>query len=218
MKKIVLALLLVLSLTFFCGTTIFASAETVTTDSEVLSDMQDYLNKYENEEIAFFNQKILPLLIGVGTTILGYIVSILPNIKKNKKYNQMAGYVSAIKDENADLKKQLADLQYNKELEKQATQNFLDKFHKETEKVTLDMNLFSKIAGLEEENQAQLEKIVSCLLYIVADEPNAVKTLTATASQKVVEKDEKIIENLKNALRKLSGETAEDIIKTAEQV
>ena len=80
------------------------------------------------------------------------------------------------------------------------------------------MNLFSKIAGLEEENQAQLEKIVSCLLYIVADEPNAVKTLTSTASQKVVEKDEKIIENLKNALRKLSGDTAEDIIKTAEQV
>lgn len=218
MKKIFLGLLLVLSLTLFCGTTISASAETVNDEKQVIKEVKEYLDKYENEETAFFNQKILPILISAGITGLGYMVINLPNIKKNKKYNQMAGYVSALKDENASLKEKIKELEYNKEVETKATQDFLDKFHKETEKVSLDMNLFSKIAGLEEENQAQLEKIVSCLLYVVADDPNAVKTLTATASQKVVEKDEKIIENLKNALRKISGDTAEDIIKTAEKV
>lgn len=230
MKKILLLIIATLCLTVLCGTTVTAFAETteptVTQDEidtiidklEELSDsgeltaqLQQYLNKYENEDIQFFNQKILPIIISCGVLLLGGLVMVFPSIKKNSKYNKLVGYVTALEDK-------LKAYETTSETESQARQNFLTAFTEKADKVALDMNLFAKISRLEEENQAELEKIVSCLLHIVSEDADAVKLLTQTSSQKALEKDEKIIEQLKNVIRKISGETADDLINQAENV
>ena len=226
MKKVVLCLLFALVLCLgISNTIIIANAEepsdTIQTiiDSEqkeeitnaVLDAIKPYLQEYDNEYVKYFNEKILPSLIGVVVSLILGVCLFAPYIKKVKENNQLKGILY-------EMKKQSEEKAENENAETLARQEFLDSFKNETGKIALDMNLFSKIATWEKENKALLEQIKNFLLVIGAENSDAVSTLGMTASEKVVEQDAIKIENLENLVRTLSGENADDLIKKAEQV
>lgn len=225
MKKVLIFILAMMTAVLFLGSSVMvASAEESTTtevenediteileklaDSEELTKaLQEYLSKYENAEMVYFNEKILPVLIAVGVLMLGGIAMIFPSIKKNKQYNQLLG-----------LYNQSKEMLSNSNLEKQAREDFLLSFGEEVKKIALDTNLYKNIISRAKENKALLEQMRSVLLLVCANEPDAVALLTKTASETVVEEDEIIIENLKAEIRRLSGENAEEIIDKAVNV
>lgn len=229
MKKVLIFILAMMTAVLFLGSSVMvASAEESTTtevenediteileklaDSEELTKaLQEYLSKYENAEMVYFNEKILPVLIAVGVLMLGGIALIFPSIKKNKQYNQLLGLYN-------QSQAQLKEMQANSNLEKQAREDFLLSFGEEVKKIALDTNLYKNIISRAKENKALLEQMRSVLLLVCANEPDAVALLTKTASETVVEEDEIIIENLKAEIRRLSGENAEEIIDKAVNV
>lgn len=197
---------------------LIAKLENKVGSTELTDALQDYLSTYENENIKYFSEKILPIVIACAFLMVGGLVLIVPNVKKSKKYNQAVAYIKNLENLLNEKTEEIKAIKDNAELVKQAQNEFLNEFAKETAKLSLDMNLFSKISASEKENKALLESIKNGMIYICKDDAEAIKIFTQTASEKVVEEDEKKIVNLENEIRKLSSDNAEEIIKNAEQV
>lgn len=227
MKKLLLCFILVLTLCVCLGSTAMVvkaeepSTNEITTiiDGEqkeeitnaVLEAIKPYISEYDNEYVKYFTEKVLPALIGAVVTLILGVCMLAPYIKKVKENNQLKGILH-------ELQKVNADKEATATAEQTARDNFLSAFKGETDKLSLDMNLFSKIATNEKENTALLEQIKNFLLVIGAENSEAVSTLSMTASEQVVKDDEKKIVQLENVIRQLSGENAEELIKKAEQI
>lgn len=227
MKKLLLCFILVLTLCVSLGSTaMVVKAEEPTTNeittiidgeqkeeitNAVLEAIKPYISEYDNEYVKYFTEKVLPALIGAVVTLILGVCMLAPYIKKVKENNQLKGILH-------ELQKVNADKEATATAEQTARDNFLSAFKGETDKLSLDMNLFSKIATNEKENTALLEQIKNFLLVIGAENSEAVSTLSMTASEQVVKDDEKKIVQLENVIRQLSGENAEELIKKAEQI
>lgn len=197
---------------------IIAELENKAGSKELTDALQNYLSTYENENVKYFSERILPIIIACAFLLGAGVICLIPSIKKNKRYAQAVAYIKTLEKQLNDKAEEIKAIKDNAEAVKQAQNEFLSNFAKETSKLALDMNLFSKISAEEKENKALLESIKNGMLYICKDDEEAVKLFTQTASEKVVEEDEKKIVNLENVIREMSGDKAEEIIKNAEQV
>lgn len=197
---------------------LIAKLEEKAGSQELTDALQNYLSTYENENVKYFSERILPIIIACAFLLFAGVVCLIPSIKKNKRYTQAIAYIKTLEKQLNDKAEEIKAIKDNAEAVKQAQNEFLSNFAKETSKLALDMNLFSKISASEKENKALLESIKNGMIYICKDDAEAIKIFTQTASEKVVEEDEKKIVNLENEIRKLSSDNAEEIIKNAEQV
>ncbi len=205
MKKI-FAIVFILAL-MCCVFTVPAFAE------EVFSETTE--NTFTTTE--FFNEKVLPFIVSVGTTIGSGMLLIAPYLKTSGQLKQAKALYAKIKEENETLKTLLESTDVNKFKETLET-ILTEDLKKAIQNISLDNNALADLRAKYETLAEMMQALMNAATNVWAQSPAAVACLTNAPDAAALRVAYERVAALENYIREEKGAEAEKIIAIVEGV
>ena len=174
------------------------------------------LNEYTGED-SFFKNKVLPLIISNGSTLLLFGALFLRTyLKKKSKAEALETLAASLQNENANLNTLLSstDVGKIKEALISLLDGHIDKLLGEVEeKIKGYMDGFLSIKTTVDTEYAQLKALAEAARLAWSSKPEVVELLAISPEKSTLENQAQVIEALKNIIYQCKGAEAENLIK-----
>ena len=205
MKRTLVLIACILAL--FCALTLTVSATEATEEGGTTVDVAGT----EITLSEFFEEKILPALVSVGTTLIMGIPLLLPYITKSQKFKQLQGLYTKTVAENKNVQELLkcVDLENMQVILKKAVDEKLDGVLADIK----DDNAAAKESvAMVKLLSAQVDALVKGATNAWAQSPAAVACLTASPTENTVKQLSAENQALQSYIRGQKGAEAEAVI------
>lgn len=189
----------------FCfGTAAFAYAEEETdvaevtevteTETEVkdlkaqVAELVAAYNTWKDDN--YFANNILPILLGVGSTLVGLIGCAVPWIRTHAKYKQLQGAYAALIDQTDNLKKLLSSTdpaEVQKALSALVSDELKRQINDVVAKIKVDYGALGEVKGQLQTLLAQVQALSDAAKVTWHGSPQAVALLSAAPTQAAVD-------------------------------
>lgn len=163
----------------------------------------------------FFAQKVLPFIISVGGALLTGLVILIPYIKKRTQFKVIQTAYSKLADETENLKKLLSSTDVG-EIKDVIKSLFESELKELTNALKKDGSFYNETIALQKIIMTKLDNLTNGALNAWQSSKEAVKCLTNTAEMSTLASYEKVNSALKDYIKEIKGEEAEEIIKQLE--
>lgn len=228
MKRLNKILIIVAVLTIICC--FFVSTMTITAFAEEPNETTEQTQEVEEDKTLtdkvaelvvkvngladndFFAQKVLPFIISVGGALLTGLAVLIPYLKKRTQFKVIQTAYSKLVEETEDLKKLLSstDVGEIKDVIKSLFDNELKEL---TNSIKKDGSFYNEAIAIEKTIMAKLDNLTNGALNAWQSSKEAVKCLTNNAEMTALASYEKINGALKDYIKEIKGEEADEIIK-----
>lgn len=195
--------------------------ETGKTAEDVIAEITTEINKLKSDEDKnFFNETILPLLTGAGSGLLVSFGALVPYIKKNRAYAKLWNICTALESRNEELQKICSSTdpeEIKKAIVSLFGEEFMQKVNEIYDKMKDKTGEYNEIKIEIATLSSQVKALLNAAAIAWNSKSQAVAALTAAPEKTVLLKLENENESLKNYVREVKGDEAEEIIKDIEQ-
>lgn len=159
----------------------------------------------------FFNNTVMPLLVSVGSSVVGLLAVFAPYLKKSAKFNKLHGIYLKQKEENETLQGLLNATDIN-QFKDAVYQVLTEDVRKALANVKIDNALVADIIAQMDLMREQIQTLIRGATNAWAQSPAAVACLASSPTESAVRKQAIYITNLEDYIKQSKGEEAEALL------
>lgn len=168
-----------------------AETETETEVKDLKAQVAEIVAAYNTwKDDNYFANNILPILLGVGSTLIGFIGCAVPWIRTHAKYKQLQGAYAALIDQTDNLKKLLSSTdpaEVQKALSALVSDELKRQINDVVAKIKVDYGALGEVKGQLQTLLAQVKALSDAAKVTWHVSPQAVALLSAAPTQAAVD-------------------------------